>query len=88
MRVEWPMESCEMWDKSKIILGCAEKKKKKKKNERLYLQNRILQCRTSHNTDILMTYIIHHRQNIIQSSTVMRLGHKIVLDMQRNRILI
>ena len=25
MRVIWPMEFCEMWNKSKIILGCAEK---------------------------------------------------------------
>ena len=26
MLVIWPMESCEMWNKSKIILGYAEKK--------------------------------------------------------------
>ena len=26
MCIIWPMESCEMWDKSKIILGCVEKK--------------------------------------------------------------
>ena len=25
MRVIWPMKSCEKWDKSDIILGCAEK---------------------------------------------------------------
>ena len=24
MRVIWPMKSCEMWNKSEIILGCAE----------------------------------------------------------------
>ena len=27
MRVIWPMKPCEMWNKSKIILGCAEKKR-------------------------------------------------------------
>ena len=26
MRVSWPMKSCEIWNKSEIILGCAEKK--------------------------------------------------------------
>ena len=26
MRVIWPMKSYEMWNKSKIILGCAKKK--------------------------------------------------------------
>ena len=26
MRVNWPMKSREMWNKSKIILACAEKK--------------------------------------------------------------